>query len=231
MSVTDTGPGIAPTTSDADLRGVPADRRRRAAAGGHRARPGALEAPRRASRRADLGRERAGARQSFRLHPAAWQRRSRMAGERVLVVEDNEKNMKLFRDVLRVTGYSHPRGEHRRGGGGARARLQAPALVLMDIQLPGSTASRRSLVALRPAHCIDSGARPDRAGDAGRPRAVPRGRVRRISLEAGRCGRVAPDGRGVLQWRLRPGRILVVDDVPENVRLLEAVLVPCGYTL
>src|SRR6476620_5188485 len=27
----------------------------------------------------------------------------------------------------------------------------------------------------------------------------------------------------------RPARILVVDDVPENVRLLEAVLVPRGY--
>ena len=27
-----------------------------------------------------------------------------MAGERILVVEDNEKNMKLFRDVLTVTG-------------------------------------------------------------------------------------------------------------------------------
>jgi CheY-like chemotaxis protein len=27
----------------------------------------------------------------------------------------------------------------------------------------------------------------------------------------------------------RAGRILVVDDVPENVRLLEAVLVPHGY--
>ena len=28
-----------------------------------------------------------------------------MARERVLVVEDNEKNMKLFRDVLQATGY------------------------------------------------------------------------------------------------------------------------------
>ena len=28
-----------------------------------------------------------------------------MAGEQILVIEDNAKNMKLFRDVLRATGY------------------------------------------------------------------------------------------------------------------------------
>ena len=28
-----------------------------------------------------------------------------MAGELILVVEDNAKNMKLFRDVLQATGY------------------------------------------------------------------------------------------------------------------------------
>ena len=28
-----------------------------------------------------------------------------MAGERVLIVEDNEKNTKLFRDVLQAAGY------------------------------------------------------------------------------------------------------------------------------
>ena len=32
-----------------------------------------------------------------------------MAGERILVVEDNEKNMKLFRDVLQATGYARSR--------------------------------------------------------------------------------------------------------------------------
>ena len=28
-----------------------------------------------------------------------------MTGAQILVVEDNEKNMKLFRDVLQATGY------------------------------------------------------------------------------------------------------------------------------
>jgi two-component system cell cycle response regulator DivK len=58
-----------------------------------------------------------------------------MAGERILVVEDNEKNMKLFRDVLAATGY---RTLEATTGGEAvdLATQRAPELVLMDIQLP-----------------------------------------------------------------------------------------------
>ncbi len=59
-----------------------------------------------------------------------------MAGERVLVVEDNDKNMKLFRDVLQATGY-----ETLEAATGEQAielaRANEPALVLMDVQLPG----------------------------------------------------------------------------------------------
>ena len=43
-----------------------------------------------------------------------------MAGERVLVVEDNEKNMKLFRDVLQATGYRTLEATHGRRRGRAR---------------------------------------------------------------------------------------------------------------
>jgi two-component system, cell cycle response regulator DivK len=58
-----------------------------------------------------------------------------MAGERVLVVEDNEKNMKLFRDVLLATGYRTL--EAATGGQAVElAAEHAPDLVLMDIQLP-----------------------------------------------------------------------------------------------
>ena len=58
-----------------------------------------------------------------------------MTGERILVVEDNEKNMKLFRDVLGATGY---RTLEATTGGEAveMATEHAPDLVLMDIQMP-----------------------------------------------------------------------------------------------
>ena len=58
-----------------------------------------------------------------------------MTGERILVVEDNEKNMKLFRDVLDATGY---RTLEATTGGEAidMASEHTPDLVLMDIQLP-----------------------------------------------------------------------------------------------
>jgi two-component system cell cycle response regulator DivK len=68
-----------------------------------------------------------------------------MAGERVLVVEDNEKNMKLVRDILQAMGYS-PLEASTGEEALALAAEESPALVLMDIQLPdldGSEALRR----------------------------------------------------------------------------------------
>ena len=58
-----------------------------------------------------------------------------MAGERILVVEDNEKNMKLFRDVLQATGYRALEATTGAQAVGLAAE-HAPELVLMDIQLP-----------------------------------------------------------------------------------------------
>ena len=58
-----------------------------------------------------------------------------MTGEQILVVEDNEKNMKLFRDVLHASGY-----RTLEAATGERAVElvfeHRPDLVLMDIQLP-----------------------------------------------------------------------------------------------
>jgi two-component system, cell cycle response regulator DivK len=54
----------------------------------------------------------------------------------ILIVEDNEKNMKLARDVLQAKGYATL--EATTGEDGVRlAREMLPDLVLMDIQLPG----------------------------------------------------------------------------------------------
>jgi two-component system cell cycle response regulator DivK len=58
-----------------------------------------------------------------------------MAGEKILVVEDNEKSMKLFRDVLLVMGYRPLEATTGRQAVELAAE-HAPDLVLMDIQLP-----------------------------------------------------------------------------------------------
>ena len=59
-----------------------------------------------------------------------------MVGELILIIEDNEKNRKLCRDVLEVRGYQTL--ETNTGEEGIRlAREHKPALVLMDIHLPG----------------------------------------------------------------------------------------------
>ncbi len=59
-----------------------------------------------------------------------------MAAERVLIAEDNEMSMKLFRDVLRASGY-----ETLEATTGEQAielaTQQTPDLVLMDVRLPG----------------------------------------------------------------------------------------------
>jgi two-component system cell cycle response regulator DivK len=59
-----------------------------------------------------------------------------MAGEEILIVEDNPKNMKLVRDVLEHYGYATV------GATSAEEALatvagRAPDLILMDIALPG----------------------------------------------------------------------------------------------
>jgi two-component system cell cycle response regulator DivK len=59
-------------------------------------------------------------------------------GQKILVVEDNELNLKLFCDLLRAHGYA---AEPVRDGREAveRARAFTPDLVVMDIQMPHIT--------------------------------------------------------------------------------------------
>jgi two-component system cell cycle response regulator DivK len=59
-----------------------------------------------------------------------------VASELILIVEDNPRNLKLLRDTLQVKGYQTI--EAGTGEEGVQlARERRPALVLMDIQLPG----------------------------------------------------------------------------------------------
>jgi two-component system cell cycle response regulator DivK len=72
-----------------------------------------------------------------------------MTSARILVVEDNPKNMKLVRDVLEFAGYEvigATTGEE----GVRLAETEHPHLILMDLQLPdidGAEALRRIRVA------------------------------------------------------------------------------------
>ena len=59
-----------------------------------------------------------------------------MAGELILIIEDNEKNRKLVRDVLNVKGFQTIESETAEEGL-KLAIEKSPKLILMDIQLPG----------------------------------------------------------------------------------------------
>jgi len=59
-----------------------------------------------------------------------------MANELILIIEDNEKNRKLLRAILSARGYPLLEAENAEDGL-VLAREHHPALILMDIQLPG----------------------------------------------------------------------------------------------
>ena len=59
-----------------------------------------------------------------------------MPGELILIVEDNDKNLKLVRDLLQFKGYRTLEAGTAEAGIDL-ARQHRPDLVLMDIQLPG----------------------------------------------------------------------------------------------
>ena len=59
-----------------------------------------------------------------------------MANEKILVIEDNQMNMMLFRDLLEFDGYTVLEATDAEKGV-QMARENLPDLILMDIQLPG----------------------------------------------------------------------------------------------
>jgi two-component system, cell cycle response regulator DivK len=59
-----------------------------------------------------------------------------MSAKGILIVDDNEKNLKLIRDILQFKGI--PTFEAADGEAAVQmAQEKQPALVLMDVQLPG----------------------------------------------------------------------------------------------
>ena len=56
-------------------------------------------------------------------------------GEAILIIEDNPKNIKLFRDVLKANGYATLEATNGEQGVNL-ARAYHPSLILMDIQMP-----------------------------------------------------------------------------------------------
>ena len=58
-----------------------------------------------------------------------------MAGELILIVEDNDLNLELVRDLLQVSGYRTLEAVNATDGV-ALATAHRPDLILMDVQLP-----------------------------------------------------------------------------------------------
>ena len=94
----------------------------------------------------------------------------------VLIVEDNEKNMKLARDLLRFHGFETIEATNAEDGL-TLARSRSPKLILMDIQLPGmdgvsaleqlrgdATTSRIPVVAMTASVMKEDRERFDKAG-------------------------------------------------------------------
>lgn len=59
-----------------------------------------------------------------------------MAGQKIIVVEDNPMNMELATALLEVSGYTVIQAETAEEGI-ALAKIESPDLILMDISLPG----------------------------------------------------------------------------------------------
>ena len=141
-----------------------------------------------------------------------------------------------MRDVLQAKGYRTVETETAEEG--LRVALdQRPALILMDIQLPGINGIE-ALKRLRadpatraiPVIAVTASAMQQNRKDD------PRGRLRRLPAQADQRQRVFESGARNTGWapgrarrlatatRTTAARILVVDDTPRNVKLLADLL-------
>src|SRR3954471_10184124 len=135
----------------------------------------------------------------------------------------------------RPRGLRDPGGRER--GGRPRARAGSPPRRRPDgrpVARHGRRASARA-PPRRPGDRRHPRDRAHRVRDEGRPGALPRPRLRPLPREAARHPRAAAAGcpgaraGGRDPAMTDPKALLVVDDLPQNVRLLEAILAPRGY--
>ena len=146
VAVRDTGPGISASRPGQDFRGVPAGRQfEHQEEGRHRARLGHRQAHHRDAWRPHLGRSRARGR--ARPSHSRFRSRSTTGGarmsKRILVVEDQEDNRQILRDLLANAGYRHDRGRRRRGGARGRGSRAAGSDPHGHPAARSSTATRR----------------------------------------------------------------------------------------
>lgn len=166
-----------------------------------------------------------------------------MSKKRILVVEDNELNMKLVKSLLDMGGYETvgcPDAEE----GIEYIRAQKPDLILMDIQLPGMDgveASRRikedpdlndiPIIALS-SYAMQGDA--EKALNVGCDGYITKPIDTRSFLKTigSYLNQTATESTKILKRRnyLAP-RILIVDDNPKNIKMMMGKLANRGYEL
>ncbi|MGD9098627.1 MAG: response regulator [Desulfobacterales bacterium] len=162
----------------------------------------------------------------------------------VLVIEDDPLNMKLMRGLLGLGGYRMLEAEEAETGLQMAAESR-PDLILMDVNLPGldGLSATRRLKDDPQLASIPVIALTGLAMEGDREKALEAGCMDHITkpintrsfldslgtLLAPACDRPAPEAppRDVAQRQY--SRILVVDDDPMNVKLLEGILKKEGY--
>lgn len=181
-----------------------------------------------------------------------------MAGELILIVEDNEKNLQLVRDILQVKGYRTLEAGTAELGI-ELARKHTPHLILMDIQLPGMDGiaalgqlkadpimAKISVIALTTFAMKDDRQRFLSAGfDSYLVKPINTRELPVVVREF--CERQSSPSSPLSEHQgAHPGprlvgergpmaeqvwKILAVDDTPRNIEVLDAILSPRGYTV